>query len=126
MKYLVVGCNGQLGAELRIQFKDSADYADIEQLDINAPIPRRLAALCLWLAAQVLNESGCATSSKGAGAYVTDISGCSASERKAIAYLYESGILNGYQVKGQMFYPEAGLKTEAGNSWLLAVKQRWK
>lgn len=34
MKYLVVGCNGQLGSELRIQFKDSADYADIEQLDI--------------------------------------------------------------------------------------------
>ena len=34
MKYLVVGCNGQLGSELRIQFKDSADYVDIEQLDI--------------------------------------------------------------------------------------------
>ena len=99
---------------------------DIEKLDINAPIPRRLAALCLWLAAQVLNESGCDTSSKSAGAYVTDISGCSVSERKAIAYLYESGILKGYQVKGQMFYPEAGLKTEAGNSWLLAVKQCWK
>ena len=99
---------------------------DIEKLDINAPIPRRLAALCLWLAAQVLNESGCDTSSKSAGAYVTDISGCSASERKAVAYLYESGILKGYQVQGQMFYPEAGLKTEAGNSWLLAVKQCWK
>ena len=99
---------------------------DIEKLDINAPIPRRLAALCLWLAAQVLNENGCDTSSKSAGAYVTDISGCSASERKAIAYLYESGILKGYQVQGQMFYPEAGLKTEAGNSWLLAVKQCWK
>jgi len=99
---------------------------DIEQLDINAPIPRRLAALCLWLAAQVLNENGCDTSSKSAGAYVTDISGCSASERKAIAYLYESGVLKGYQVQGQMFYPEAGLKTEAGNSWLLAVKQCWK
>lgn len=99
---------------------------DIEKLDINAPIPRRLAALCLWLAAQVLNENGCDTSSKSAGAYVTDISGCSASERKAVAYLYESGILKGYQVQGQMFYPEAGLKTEAGNSWLLAVKQCWK
>lgn len=99
---------------------------DIEKLDINAPIPRRLAALCLWLAAQVLNESGCDTSSKSAGAYVTDISGCSASERKAIAYLYESGILKGYQVQGQMFYPEAGLKTEAGNNWLASVKQCWK
>ena len=99
---------------------------DIEKLDINAPIPRRLAALCLWLAAQVLNESGCDTSSKSAGAYVTDISGCSASERKAIAYLYESGILKGYQIQGQMFYPEAGLKTEAGNNWLAAVKQCWK
>ena len=99
---------------------------DIEKLDINAPIPRRLAALCLWLAAQVLNESGCDTSSKSAGAYVTDISGCSASERKAIAYLYESGILKGYQVPGQMFYPEAGLKTEAGNNWLTAVIQCWK
>lgn len=99
---------------------------DIEKLDINAPIPRRLAALCLWLAAQVLNESGCDTSSKSAGAYVTDISGCSASERKAIAYLYESGILKGYQIQGQMFYPEAGLKTEAGNNWLASVKQCWK
>ena len=99
---------------------------DIEKLDINAPIPRRLAALCLWLAAQVLNESGCDTSSKSAGAYVTDISGCSASERKAIAYLYESGILKGYQMQGQMFYPEAGLKTEAGNNWLASVKQCWK
>ncbi len=99
---------------------------DIEKLDINAPIPRRLAALCLWLAAQVLNESGCDTSAKSAGAYVTDISGCSASEKKAIAYLYESGILKGYQVQGQMFYPDAGLKTEAGNSWLSAVKQHWK
>lgn len=99
---------------------------DIEKLDINAPIPRRLAALCLWLAAQVLNESGCDTSSKSADAYVNDISGCSASEKKAVAYLYESGILKGYQVQGQMFYPEAGLKTEAGNNWLAAVKQCWK
>ena len=99
---------------------------DIEKLDINAPIPRRLAALCLWLAAQVLNESGCDTSSKSADAYVNDISGCSASEKKAIAYLYESGILKGYQVQGQMFYPDAGLKTEAGNNWLAAVKHCWK
>lgn len=99
---------------------------DIEQLDINAPIPRRLAALCLWLAAQVLNESGCDTSSKSAGAYVTDISGCSASEKRAIAYLYESGILKGYQVQGQSFYPEVGLKTETGNNWLDAVKRCWK
>lgn len=99
---------------------------DIEKLDINAPIPRRLAALCLWLAAQVLNESGCDTSSKSALNYVTDISGCSASEKKAIAYLYESGILKGYQVQGQKFYPEAGLKTEAGNNWLFRVKQCWQ
>ena len=99
---------------------------DIEKLDINAPIPRRLAALCLWLAAQVLNESGCNTSAGSAAGYVTDISGCSASERKAIAYLYESGIIPGYQVQGQQFCPEEGLKTDAGNNWLAAVKQRWK
>ena len=99
---------------------------DIEKLDINAPIPRRLAALCLWLAAQVLEESGCDTSAQSASGYVTDISGCSASERKAIAYLYESGILKGYQVQGQSFYPAEGLKTEAGNNWLSAVKQCWK
>lgn len=99
---------------------------DIEKLDINAPIPRRQAALCLWLAAQVLNESGWDTSSKSAGGYVTDISGCSASEKKAIAYLYESGILKGYQVSGQRFFPEEGLKTATGNGWLSAVKQRWK
>ena len=99
---------------------------DIEKLDINAPIPRRQAALCLWLAAQVLNENGCDTSSRSAGEYVTDISGCSASEKKSIAYLYESGILKGYQVSGQQFYPEEGLKTEAGNNWLSAVKRQWK
>ena len=99
---------------------------DIEKLDINAPIPRRLAALCLWLGAQVLNESGSDTSSKSAMGYVTDISGCSASEKKAVAYLYESGILKGYQVSGQRFYPEEGLKTEAGKQWLSNVKQQWK
>ena len=99
---------------------------DIEKLDINAPIPRRLAALCLWLAAQVLNETGSHTSAKSAETYVTDISGCTASEKKAVAYLYESGIIKGYQVSGQHFYPQEGLKTEEGNSWLAAVKQRWK
>jgi len=99
---------------------------DIEQLDINAAIPRRLAALCLWLAAQVLNESGCETSSRSAGRYVTDISACSSSEKKAIAYLYEQGIVKGYQVAGQRFYPSDGLKTETGKAWLSAVKQCWK
>lgn len=99
---------------------------DIEKLDINAPIPRRLAALCLWLAAQVLNESGCDTSSQSAGKYVTDIYTCSSSERKAIAYLYEQGIIKGYQTAGQRFYPEDGLKNDAGKSWLLAIKQCWK
>ena len=98
---------------------------DIEKLDINAPIPRRLAALCLWLAAQVLNESGCDTSSQSAGMYVTDISACSSSERKAVAYLYEQGIIKGYQTAGQRFYPEDGLKNEDGKSWLLAIKQCW-
>lgn len=99
---------------------------DIEQLDINAPIPRRLAALCLWLAAQVLNEGGCDTSSQSAGRYVTDISSCSVSERRAIAYLYEQGVVKGYQTAGQEFYPDAGLKSETGESWLLGVKQCWK
>jgi len=99
---------------------------DIEQLDINAPIPRRLAALCLWLAAQVLNENGCDTSSQSAERYVTDISSCSASERKAIAYLYELGVVKGYQVAGQRFYPQDGLKTEAGKLWLSGIKQCWK
>ena len=99
---------------------------DIEKLDINAPIPRRLAALCLWLAAQVLNESGCDTSAKSAEGYVTDIGGCSNAEKKAVAYLYESGILKGYGTPGQKFYPAEGLKTEAGNTWLGRVKQCWK
>lgn len=99
---------------------------DIEKLDINAPIPRRLAALCLWLAAQVLNENGCNTSSKSAGKYVTDISGCSSSEKKAIAYLYEQGIINGYQAPGQRFYPDAGVKTATGADWLHRTKQCWK
>ena len=99
---------------------------DIEQLDINAPIPRRLAALCLWLAAQVLNESGWDTSAKSVENYVTDISGCTASEKKAIAYLYESGVLKGYQVSGQKFYPDAGLKTESGSKWLSEINRCWK
>lgn len=99
---------------------------NIEKLDINAPIPRRLAALCLWLAAQVLNESGCDTSAQSAESYVTDIDECSVSEKKAIVYLYESGILKGYQVSGQRFYPQEGVKTETGTAWLLAVKQCWK
>lgn len=99
---------------------------DIEKLDINAPIPRRLAALCLWLAAQVLNESGSDTSSKSAQKYVTDISGCSSSEKKAVAYLYEQGILKGFQTPGQKFYPDAGLKTESGSNWLSGIKQCWK
>ncbi len=34
MKYLVVGSNGQLGSELRVQLKSQSDYVDIEQLDI--------------------------------------------------------------------------------------------
>ena len=99
---------------------------DIEKLDINAPIPRRLAALCLWLAAQVLNENGSETSANSAEGYVIDLAGCSASEKKAVAYLYESGILSGYQVRGQRFYPQEGLTTEAGKKWLSAVGQCWK
>jgi len=98
---------------------------DIEKLDINAPIPRRLAALCLWLAAQVLNEAGCDTSSKSAQQYVKDISNCSSSEKKAIAYLYEQGIIKGYQNAGQQFYPDRGLKTGQDTEWLSGVKRCW-
>ena len=99
---------------------------DIEKLDINAPIPRRLSALCLWLTAQILNESDVNASYKRAESYVTDIAGCSASEKKAIAYLYESGILNSSQISDQRFYPAEGLKTEDGNAWLAVIKQYWK
>ncbi len=93
---------------------------DIEKLDINAPIPRRQAALCLWLAAQLLNESGTETSAKAAQQYVTDIGGCSLAEKKAVAYLYEQSIF-----RGQQFYPDSGLKTESGTTWLSRVKQCW-
>lgn len=98
---------------------------DIEKLDINAPIPRRLAALCLWLAGQLLQEEGCDTSSKTAQKYVTDLGGCSSAEKKAVAFLYEQGVLPGYQVSGQKFYPDAGLKTETGTSWLSGIKRCW-
>lgn len=98
---------------------------DMEKLDINAPIPRRLAALCLWLAARVLNESGCDTSSKSAEGYVTDIFGCSASEKKAIAYLYETGILKGHLKQGQKFYPSKWLTTEEGAVWIYKAEQCW-
>ena len=99
---------------------------DIETLDINAPIPRRMAALCLWLAAQVLRENGWDTSSQSAEQYVTDISGCSSAEKKAVAYLYEQGIIKGYQISGQKFYPAKGLQTETGAAWILGVKKSWK
>ncbi len=99
---------------------------DVKKLDINEPIPRRLAALCLWLAAQVLNEENCNTSAKSAQKYVTDIENCSRSEKKAVAYLYEQGILVGYQMSGQSFFPEQGLKTEAGNLWISNAAKIWK
>lgn len=99
---------------------------DIEKLDINAPIPRRLAALCLWLAAQILGERGSDTSAKSAQKYVTDISACSNAEKKAVAYLYEQGILSGYQIAGQRFYPDAGLATKEGTTWLSGIKECWK
>ena len=99
---------------------------DIEKLDINAPIPRKEAALTLWLAAQILEESGSNTSAYTAQNYVTDLNGCSGSEKKAVAYLYEQGILSGYQTAGQTFYPEQGLKTEAGTVWLSKANQCWK
>ena len=99
---------------------------DVEKVDINAPIPRRQAALCLHLAAQVLNEGSAETSAKSAEKYVTDISACSFSEKKAIAYLYEQGIIKGYRVPGQKFYPSEGLKTETGEEWLAAVVRCWK
>lgn len=99
---------------------------DVEKLDINEPIPRRLAALCLWLAAQVLGEEGCNTTAKSAQKYVADLENCSRSEKKAVAYLYEQGIVAGYQKKWQNFLPEQGLKTETGTMWLSNVKQIWK
>lgn len=99
---------------------------DVEKLDINEPIPRRLAALCLWLAAQVLGEEGCNTTAKSAQKYVSDLENCSRAEKKAVAYLYEQGIVAGYQKKWQNFLPEQGLKTETGTMWLSNVKQIWK
>ena len=110
----------------RFAIKALFSGVDIEQLNINAPIPRRQAALVLWLAAELLSEQGTATSSKSAQSYVTDILGCSSSEKKAIAYLYEEGIISGYNTAGQKFYPDAGLKTESGNAWLLKIKQCWR
>ena len=62
---------------------------DVNGLDINAAIPKREAALCLWISAQLLEESGTSTTAKSAQKYVTDIKGCSSAERKAVAYLYE-------------------------------------
>jgi len=98
---------------------------DVNGLDINAAIPKREAALCLWISAQLLEESGTSTTAKSAQKYVTDIKGCSSAERKAVAYLYEQGILAGYNVSGQKFYPDAGLKTKDGDTWLSKVKQLW-
>ena len=99
---------------------------DIEKLDINAPIPRRQAALVLWLAADLLGENGSETSAKSVEQYVTDMTGCSGSEKKAVVYLYEQGIIAGDNRKERKFYPHEKLKTETGTSWLSGVKQHWK
>lgn len=99
---------------------------DIEKLDINAPIPRKEAALTLWLAAQILEEGGSNTSAYTAQNYVMDLNGCSGSEKKAVAYLYEQGILSGYQSAGQTFFPTSGLETKAGEVWLSRANQCWK
>ena len=99
---------------------------DIEKLDINAPIPREKAALTLWLAAGILGEKGSSTSAKEVLYYVTDIEDCSLAEKRAVAYLYEQGIVSGYNKKGQRFYPDDGLKTEEGNTWIYRIKQCWK
>ena len=99
---------------------------DVKTIKINSPISRSEAALALWLTAQIMEEDGTETS-KGSGlSYIKDIEDCSSSEKKAIAYLYEFGVLKGYQVSGQKFYPDAGLKTESGSKWLSGINRCWK
>ncbi len=98
----------------------------IQNLDINAPISRKEAALTLWLAADVMGEDGSNTSARSAENYATDVKNCSGSEKKAIAYLYEQGILSGYQIGNQTFEPEDYLTTEIGENWLIRAGQCWK
>ncbi|MBO5353369.1 MAG: S-layer homology domain-containing protein [Lachnospiraceae bacterium] len=98
----------------------------IQNLDINAPISRKEAALTLWLAAEVMGENGSGTSVRSAEKYAVDVKNCSGSEKKAIAYLYEQGILSGYQIGNQKFYPDDYLTTETGENWLLRAEQCWK
>lgn len=99
---------------------------EIQNLDINAPITRKEAALTLWLASDILEEDGSDTSASFAEQYATDVKNCSGSEKRAIAYLYEQGILSGYQIGNQKFAPEDYLTTEIGENWLIRVEQCWK
>lgn len=99
---------------------------EIRNLDINAPISRKEAALTLWLAADVMGESGSNTSARSAETYAADVKNCSGSEKKAIAYLYEQGILSGYRIGEQIFDPDGNLTTETGENWLLRAEQCWK
>ena len=99
---------------------------DVYKININKSITRSDAAMVLWLAAQLLNESGTDTSHKTVTSYVTDLGKCSKAEKKAAAYLYEQGFVAGYRVEGQKFYPNQKLKTEDGNRWLTMAEKCWK
>lgn len=99
---------------------------DVNKLQINSKISRREAALAVYLAAEVLGESGTETSDKSAQGYVTDIKNLSAGEKKAVAYLYERGILGGYQVSGQKFYPNYALSEKNIATWMKGVSAVWE
>lgn len=97
---------------------------DVKTIKINEPISRSEAALALWLTAQVMEEAD--TSTGNGLSYITDLKNCSSSEKKAIAYLYEQGVISGYQVAGQTFFPSQHLRTKDGEAWMMKIKQCWK
>lgn len=97
---------------------------DVKTIKINEPILRSEAALALWLTAQVMEEVN--TSTDDGLSYITDLKKCSSSEKKAIAYLYEQGVISGYQVAGQTFFPSQNLRTKDGEAWMMKIKQCWK
>lgn len=98
---------------------------DIKSIQINDPIPRRQAALAIYLAAEIIGKSGTDTTAVSAEHYVMDINACSATEKKAIAYLYEQGIEEGYRISGQQFYPEKSLREEDAAAWIQILQQKW-
>ena len=97
---------------------------DIEELQINEPIPRRQAALAIHLAAEVMGKNGTIKNAKNATSYAPDVGNCSSAEKKAVIYLYERGAVS--RKKGQKFDPDSVLTEADCSVWRKHLKAEWQ